>query len=138
MARVGIIPRSSGKSAPAPASQAPKLVQTFDTAQDTTAGSLLKVSGANAVASISSNAVAEIPNGIFGVAVSKPTSTTVDVLFIGILGGFSSLTPGAPVYVSAAGTPTTTPPPGGVLQQIGFSVSSTQIFFIPQQAVART
>jgi len=120
------------------ASEAPKLIATFNTSVGTAVGDLLKVTGPSMVDTIPDNSHAEIPNGIFGVAFDKPTATTVDVIFIGALGGYSSLTTGAAIFVDLDGTPTHTVPLTGMVQQIGFAISTTEIFFSFQQAMRRS
>lgn len=111
-----------------PATEAPKLIATFNTTSATAVGDLVKVTGTNTVEKINNNSSAEIPNGIFGVAFSKPTSITVQVIFVGIIGGLSGLTAGNPIYISVTGEPTQTAPITGIWQQIGFAVSSTEYF----------
>jgi len=114
----------------------PKLIQLMDTVSGTAVGDLLKLTGVNFVEEITSNAASEIPNGIFGVAYSKPTTITVEVIFVGIVGSYSGLAVGDPVFVKADGTTTQTVPTGaGIVQQIGFAVSTTEIFVSLKQAM---
>ena len=56
----------------ATATQAPKLIATFDTDAGTDVGDLVIVNGASSVTKITSNTATEIPNGIFGVVTTKP------------------------------------------------------------------
>lgn len=89
---------------------------------------LLKLVGGEVV-QITDNSFSEIPNGIFAVGADKPTSTTINVVTNGpILTGFSGLTQDAPYFVSTSGGLTTTPPATGVVQQIGFALSTTSLY----------
>jgi hypothetical protein len=116
---------------------APRTVVRFDTDAFTDVGDLVTVTGANFVESISDNLDTTMPNGIFGVAFAKPTATTVDVMFVGIQDGFAGLTTGGVLFVSTSGVPTHTVPATGNIQQIGFAVSTTEIFFYLQQTLRR-
>lgn len=107
------------------ATQAPKLIDTFDTAPETSVGDLVYLSSTDFVTKISDNTFSTIPNGIFGVVFAKPTSVRADVLFAGIMSGYSGFTPSLPLFVSTTGVPTHTPPLTGVVQQIGFATRST-------------
>jgi hypothetical protein len=111
------------------ATQAPKLIVTFDTDSTTAVRDLVYVTGQDFVSTIPNNSGLIIPNGIFGVCITKPTVTEAEILFFGIVGGFSSLNIGLPVFVSPIGVPTQTLPNTGIVQQIGFAVSATEIFF---------
>lgn len=111
------------------ATQAPKLIVTFNTNISTTIGDLVYVTGQDFVSTTPNNSALIIPNGIFGVCITKPTAATAEVLFLGIVNGYSGLSIGLPVFVSPVGVPTQTLPTTGILQQIGFAVSSTEIFF---------
>lgn len=120
------------------ASQAPKLIQTFDTDVGTIATNLVKVSGTNAVTKIVDNSAAEIPYGIFGVAFSKPSPLQAEVIFTGIVSGYSGFTAGMPLFISTSGTPTHTAPTTGMVQQIGFAVDSTSFFLHLLQPIRRS
>lgn len=120
------------------ATQAPKLIVRYDSDAGTLQTNFVKVNGDNSVTKIVDNSSGEIPNGIFGVCFAKPTAILADVLFIGVLGGYSGLSIGQPVFVSTAGGPTHTPPTTGMVQQIGFAISSTEIFFNFMQAIRRS
>jgi hypothetical protein len=111
------------------ATQAPKLIVTFDTDTSTQVKDLVYVAGQSFVSKIPNNSSLIIPNGVFGVCITKPSATQAEILFLGIVGGFSSLTIGVPVFVSALGVPVQTIPTTGLIQQIGFAVSATEIFF---------
>lgn len=114
--------------APAPALQAPKIVATFATDAGTVVGNLVRVNGANSVTKITTNSSATIPNGIFGIVTAKPSALVADVVFIGIQGGYAGFTTGQPLFISTGGVPTHTVPTTGVVQQIGFAVSTTELF----------
>jgi hypothetical protein len=120
------------------AASAPRLIKTFTTDLTTQPGDLVRVNGNNTVTVIADNSSGEVPNGIFGVGYSKPTTTSIEVLFCGINGGYSGLTAGAPVFISVMGVPTHTVPTTGMVQQIGFAVSSSEIFFNLMQALRRS
>lgn len=135
----GTIPvPGGGGSSSTIASESPKLVQTFVTDPATSAGDLVRISGINTVTKISDNFSTSIPNGIFGVVWQKPTSTSAKVLFIGIMNGFSGFTPGLPLFISVTGSPTHVVPMTGMVQQIGFAISSTQFFIQLGQALRRS
>lgn len=68
---------------------------------------------------------------VIGAIESKPTATTCQVRLLGARSGFSGFVKNRPVYVSAAGTPTTTVPTTGNLQKIGVSLSSTKFLINP-------
>jgi len=120
------------------ATRSPKTIITFDSDAFTDPGDFVKVNGANSVTAIADNSVTEMPNGIFGVCFSKPTSVLAEVIFVGVMDGYSGLTIGQPVFVDTSGLPTQTPPITGMSQQIGFAVSSTEIFLYLGQAMRRS
>lgn len=119
------------------ATQAPKLIVTFDTDVSTAVGDLVKVTGLDFVSRITDNLEATIPNGIFGVVTGKPTTNTAQIIFVGIQGGYSGLTTGLPVFVQTDGTAGHLIPTSGIVQQIGFAVSTTEIFVYINGANAR-
>lgn len=121
-----------------PATSAPILIGTFTTDIGTAVGDLVRLSGVNTVTKLTTNAFATIPNGIFGVCYTKPTTTSAEVLWIGVVGGYSGLTAGSPIFIDTSGVPSNTPPVTGMLQQIGFAVSTTQIFVSIGQAMRLT
>jgi hypothetical protein len=137
--RYELVPPTSPSSPlpPAPATSAPRLIATFDTDVGTAVGDIVTVNGTNSVTKIGSNSSVVIPNGIFGVAYYKPTAITVEVIFIGIVGGYVGLSAGEPVFVSTAGLPTHTVPTTGMVQQIGFAVSTTEFFLQMMQPMRR-
>jgi hypothetical protein len=122
---------------PIPATDVPKLIQIFDTDAGTAVGDLVRVSGVNYVSTITDNTIPTIPNGMFGVCITKPSSITAGILFVGIIDAYSGFTEGLPLFISTSGVPTHTPPATGVLQQIGFAVSSTAFFVNMLQAMQR-
>ena len=129
-------PGAPGPVGPTPTS-VPKLIATFNTDVGTLATHLLKVNGDNSVTQITDNAAATIPNGLFGVGFSKPSSLQIEVIFSGIIGGYSGFTAGLPLFVSTSGVPTHTPPTTGMVQQIGFAISTTEFFVSFMQAMRR-
>jgi len=120
------------------ATSVPRLTQTFDTDLGTNVGDLVKVNGTNSVTRIVDNTAVEIPNGIFGVGFNKPSSLRLEVMFIGIGGGYSGFTAGLPIFVSTLGVPTHTVATTGMVQQIGFAISSTEFFLNIMQAIRRS
>jgi hypothetical protein len=125
-----------GPAGPTPIT-VPKLVATFNTDVLTFAGHLLRVNGDNTVTLITDNNSSTIPNGVFGIGYSKPSPLQIDVVFTGIIGGYSGFTTGFPLFISTAGIPTHTPPATGMVQQIGFAVSATEIFVQLMQPMRR-
>ena len=125
--------------APGPAATStPKLVATFSTDVGTLPTHLLTISGASSVTQITDNLSATIPNGIFGVGFYKPSAVTIDVIFSGIIGGYVGFTTGLPLFISTAGIPTHTPPATGMVQQIGFAISTTEFFVSLMQPMRRS
>src|SRR5574343_1756410 len=110
-----------------PATVVEKVGITFNTDLATQPTHFVVVNGANSVTKLTNNSVSSMPNGIFGVGLIKPSSLQITVLFMGIMAGYSGLTTGAPVFISTTATPTHTPPSTGIVQQIGFAVSQTEI-----------
>lgn len=117
---------------------ASKLIATFDTALTTTPGQLLVVSGASFVSPIADNDSLTMPNGIFGICFSKPTTTRANVIFCGVIGGYLGFTVGSPLFVSTLGTLTHTPPATGMLQQLGFTISTTEFFLQMMQPIRKS
>jgi hypothetical protein len=126
-----------GVAGPSPTT-VPKLVVTFDTDIATLATHLVRVTAANTVQRITDNASATIPNGVFGVGLSKPSVLQIDVTFTGIVGGFAGFTVGSPLFISTSGIPTHTPPATGMVQQIGFAVSTSELFVQLMQPMRRS
>jgi hypothetical protein len=136
-------PGPQGPQGPAGATGAtpttvPKLVATFTTDVGTLVTHLVRVTGTSTVQNITDNSAATIPNGVFGIGFAKPNATTIDVIFTGIIGGYVGLTTGSPLFISTAGVPTHTVPSTGMVQQIGFAVSSTEFFVQLMQPMRRS
>jgi len=68
---------------------------------------------------------------VIGVVYAKPQPQIANVLVLGIAEGFSGLTTGARVFLSATGTPTNTRPTSGYVHNLGVAVSSTDFLLIP-------
>ena len=66
-----------------------------------------------------------------GVVIRKLTSTRCVVLTLEIENGYTGLPIGSKVFLGTDGTITTTKPPTGYVQNLGTTVSDTQIFFLP-------
>jgi len=79
-----------------------------------------------------------IKRPVIGLILSKPTTTTAEILLLGKASGFSGLTQGDTVFLSSTGTATTTAPGGsGYLQILGAATNTTEIIFSPQLRVVR-
>lgn len=75
---------------------------------------------------------------VIGLILNKPTTTSAEILFLGLVNGFSGLTQGATLFLSATGTVTSTVPPGaGYVQILGSAVDPTKILLSPQLRVVR-
>ena len=68
---------------------------------------------------------------IVGFVYQKPSDTTARVIIVGVLDGFSGLTQGSRVFLSATGGVTQTRPVSGITQCIGVACSSTEILVVP-------
>lgn len=67
-----------------------------------------------------------------GVIIEKPTSTTCNVLVLGLYDGYAGLTIGDKVFLDTDGTVTTgTKPTSGYVQNLGQVVAPDTIFFLP-------
>ena len=75
------------------------------------------------------------PNLAIGVIITKPTTTTCEVLISGklegITFGLSGLTFGKAIFVGTSGGVTTTVPATGHLQKMGLAIKSDAIFLLP-------
>lgn len=127
----------TGPAGPTPTST-PKVIATFSTDVSTLVTHLLKVNGSSTVTRITDNASGTIPNGIFGVGYSKPSSTQMEVMFTGIIGGYSGFSVGLPLFISTSGVPTHSAPISGMVQQIGFAISSSEFFVQLMQPMRRS
>jgi hypothetical protein len=114
-----------------------RVTSTFTTDVGTNVKDLVKVSGVSSVTKITDNSTASIPNGIFGLGYQKPSPTQIEVIFLGILGGFSGFTTGSPLFISTLGTLTHLVPASGMVQQVGFAISTTEIFINLMQPMRR-
>jgi hypothetical protein len=109
----------------------------FDTDLSTQPGDPVVVSGSNFVTKLTSNSITEMPNGIFAFGYSKPTPTRLKVVLSGKLDILSSLTVGAPHFISTTGGLTLTPPSTGMVQQVGFAVTATTLIVNLMQPMRR-
>lgn len=116
----------------------PRLIQEFNTDIGTQPGDLVVLTGADTVTKIPNNNYSTIPNGVFGIGYSKSSDVLINVLFMGLKGGFSGFTPGKVLFISAGGGLTHTPPITGVLQQIGFATTATDVFINMMQPSRRS
>ena len=76
---------------------------------------------------------------VMGVIISKPTTTTCEIMMVGRVSGFSSLNKGFKVFLSGTGSITSTAPASGYVQCLGTAKESTEVDFNPQiQRVKRS
>ena len=68
---------------------------------------------------------------VIGFVVNKPTTTTAEILLKGKISGLSGITKGYKVYLSSAGTFTSTKPQYGYLHVLGHAVDADTIDFDP-------
>lgn len=129
-------PGPAGPAGPPP-STVSRLLVTFTTDAGTAVGNLVYLNGVNTVTKTTDNASGTIPHGVFGVGYSKPSPTQIDVLFSGIMGGYAGFTSGSPLFISTGGIPTHTVPTTGMVQQLGFAVSSNEFFIQLMQPMRR-
>lgn len=66
-----------------------------------------------------------------GVIKEKPTSTSANVLILGIFNGFSGLASSGKVFLQTNGKAGQTLPTTGYVHALGIAVSETEILFIP-------
>lgn len=110
---------------------AEKLADTFLCEASAAVGDLVIASSTteDKVEVVSSNIYDDL---IFGVIISKPSSTTAEVLVSGRLDGFfTGLTFGKSLFVSEVGGITTSKPATGHIQIIGRAIKSDSIFLLP-------
>ena len=77
---------------------------------------------------------------VFGLVVSKPTTITCKVVQLGLVTGFSALTPGNQLYLgtTAGGLVSTAPTgSGNVFQKIGKVISATSVLVKIEDAIER-
>ena len=82
----------------------------------------------NGVDKVTSNSEAR---DVIGWVVSKPTSTTAEVLFKGNITGLSGLTKAGKVYLSTTGTFTATLAVANYVKILGHAIDTNQIDFNP-------
>lgn len=115
---------------PGPASEAAqRILADFNTDAGTFAGDPVRINASETVTALTSNTAAQIPNGAFGVCYDKSSAVLCRVLLVGRLTGYSGLTIGSPIFIHTDGSLTHSVPNTGTVQQIGFAVSVTDIFF---------
>jgi len=68
---------------------------------------------------------------VIGMCISKPTSTTADILFKGPVTGLSDFSAGKKVYVGSSGGMTSTLPTSGFVQIVGNCSDGTHVDFSP-------
>lgn len=110
------------------ATSVPIVSKVFTTDVGTAAGDLLVINGANTVTKIADNSAATIPQGIFGVGLTKPTTTSIEVVFMGIVGVYGGFTTGGALFISTGGGLTHTAPTTGMVQRVGWAISATELF----------
>jgi len=116
-----------GPAGPA-ATTVPTVTKVFTTDLGTAAKDLVYINAANTVTKVTSNSAGVIPHGIFGIGIVKPTTLSIEVLFMGTVSGYAGFTPGQPLFVSTSGTLTHTVPTTGMVQRVGWAISATEIF----------
>jgi len=109
---------------------AEKISDIFDCDIDLIIGDIVTFSTtiANKVESLDSN----IYSGLaVGVIISKPTSTTCEVLFSGKVSVSETFSLGRPIFIGEDGKLTTTKPNTGHLQKMGMSMNAHIAFLLP-------
>lgn len=132
-------PGPAGPQGPAGPSSVsvPAVTMVYNTDLITQPGDLVYINSSMTVTKLTSNSALIVPNGIFGVGYSKPTTTTIEVMFTGIMTGYSGFTPGLPLFIGTTGVPTHFAPMSGVSQQIGRAVTTTDMFVQMMQPMKR-
>lgn len=100
----------------------------FNTAPETLVGDLVKLTATNFVTAIGSNSVSEIPQGIFGYVVAKPSTGVAEVAFNGLVTGLSGLTPGGLLRVQPNGKLGQSLVLSGVSQNLGTAISTNSFY----------
>ena len=72
------------------------------------------------------------PGPVIGFIKDKPTSTTANITFIGLLEGQTGLVRGKQVFVDTDGTVTSTPPTVDYVQTLGYALSDDEVYFRPE------
>jgi hypothetical protein len=122
----------------APVAQTAKVIAPFNTDALTLVGDLCVVSASNTVTRITSNSSSEMPKGIFGIVYSKDTATTCEVLILGSQDGYSGFTVAGALFVGTDGALTHSAPATGMVQQVGFAITTGEIFLFPRQPFRRS
>lgn len=91
----------------------------------------------NKVVEVTDNTSALIPNGVLGLCILKPTTTTANILLVGKASGFSGFTRGLALFVQTDGSIGHAVPPTGMVQQLGIASSSTQFILNLKQPMRR-
>lgn len=96
--------------------------------------------GANRVIAMTPDGVdyasLDIQNEIVGFSkFAAEANSTLIVAESGLLGGFSGLQIGEPIFLASNGTITQTPSTTGILQQLGVATSDTQIYIQIQPSI---
>lgn len=112
------------------AETARKIILSFQCESTAAVGSLVYIdpTTANKVLVNTDNTLV---NQTIGVIDSKPQATICEVMVLGIKPGYSSLTVGGRIFLSASGGVTQTKPTTGYLHNLGVAVSSTEVLFLP-------
>lgn len=113
-----------------PSGQASRIVLTFDCEATAAIGDIVYQDALNDTKALVNTDNTETQPSI-GVIIGKPTTTTCQVLVLGIENGFSGLSIGNKIFLDTDGTPTSTKPATGYIQTLGIAVSATQIYFSP-------
>ena len=100
----------------------------LNTDASTQVNDILYLTGSEFVSTAPSNASTTLLGGAFGLALNKPSSTSVNVITLGEASGFTGLTPTKYYFISDTGTLIDTPPSTGVVQRIGWALSPTKFY----------
>jgi hypothetical protein len=125
----GQLPFAQKDSTTTTVEKAEKIVAILDTDASTAIGDLVRPDTvvSDKVVTVTSNIY---PNIVIGYVISKPTSTTAEVLISGKVTGLSGLTFGKVVFVGTSGEVTTTVPATD-RQKLGIAIGSDTIFLLP-------
>jgi len=112
---------------------------TFDCAASVSANDAVSIVSSGTVEEASAESGAGQTGDAIGFVLSKPTSTTCIVQFVGLLDGFSGLTVGNNYWLSQTliGTITSTAPSssGEKIQSLGIASSATELVIIVSQGI---
>lgn len=87
---------------------------------------------------IGSNALTEIPFGVFGIIFSKESQTSCSVIFRGLVSGFAGLIPGAVLFCNESGEISAFSPTTGVVHRLATAISSSEIIYDPYTPLRRS